>query len=68
VPRIKVPGAPPAQHRATSGDITADYPIVRRTLYAWAAEGKIHVWKLGSKNIYDRPEIESLIRPQRRSA
>lgn len=56
---------PPPEHRRSTDQIVAEYGVVRRTVYGWQAEGRIHVWKLGAKNIYDRREFEAMIAPKR---
>ncbi|MGB8020922.1 MAG: hypothetical protein WCF04_06800 [Candidatus Nanopelagicales bacterium] len=61
----KTPPTPPAQYRRTSAQITAEYPIARRTLYEWAQLGKVTVWKFGARNIYDARQIEALIQVRR---
>ena len=68
MPRAHKPKLPPAEFRRTSSQITTTFPLARRTLYAMAADGRITVWKLGSKNLYDIRQIEALIRPQDRRA
>lgn len=62
--RPRKPAIPPADQRLTSSQVTTEYPIARRTLYQWAADGRITTFKLGSRNLYDRRELDGLIQPK----
>lgn len=68
MPRITLKGAPkaapvpPADDRIFGAQAVADeYGCSRRYVYKLAADHRIHVWKLGSKNVYSRSQLDGLL-------
>lgn len=56
---------PPPERRVTVADITAQYPIGRRSVYSWIKTGRLHAWRFGGRIlILDRDEVEAQLSPK----
>lgn len=53
---------PPPEFRISSAEVQRRLNCTRRSVYRYAAEGRLTVWKLGPKtNAYDVREVEALV-------